>query len=332
MASYRQGTVTVTQGSKIVTGVDTAFNVVGIYAGDIFSLVDGNNIPTGSLYEVASVESDTKLTLLQAYQGTTGSAKGYVIMNMAGNQTTPRFSAKVSNLLGEIQPIADGLSEDAIPGGIPQSDSSGKLARGWLPLFTAASSSAAGQAGAVPAPEQTNQPLFLLSNATWKRGVPVSFAYNSGINLNTYIESGDYGFASAAATSGSNFPTSAGGVLRITGNNSSNFYQIFFGSDNTISFRKGAGVDNFDAWQKISFLPSPQTTEGKGQWVKLFAEPGEALNLPSGGTWAYFVTTYSSNAFAHTTSVALVSVKAGGASIVSSSSPYRVYGFAWRIA
>ena len=137
MASYRQGTVTVTQGSKIVTGVDTAFNVVGIYAGDIFSLVDGNNIPTGSLYEVASVESDTKLTLLQAYQGTSGSAKNYVIMNMAGNQTTPRFSAKVSNLLGEIQPIADGLSEDAIPGGIPQADGNGKVSRDWFTINAA---------------------------------------------------------------------------------------------------------------------------------------------------------------------------------------------------
>ena len=137
MASYRAGTVTVTQGSKIVTGVDTAFNTVGIYAGDTFSLVDGNNIPTGNLYEVASVESDTKLTLLQAYQGTSGSAKNYVIMNMAGNQTTPRFSAKVSNLLGEIQPIADGLSETSLPGGIPQGDSNGKVSRDWLTINAA---------------------------------------------------------------------------------------------------------------------------------------------------------------------------------------------------
>lgn len=137
MASYRAGTVTVTQGSKIITGVDTAFNTVGIYAGDIFSLVDGNNIPTGSLYEVASVESDTKLTLLQAYRGTSGSAKNYVIMNMAGNQTTPRFAAKVSNLLGEIQPIADGLSEDAIPGGIPRANSSGKVSRDWFTINAA---------------------------------------------------------------------------------------------------------------------------------------------------------------------------------------------------
>lgn len=332
MASYRQGTVTVTQGSKIVTGVDTAFNVVGIYAGDIFSLVDGNNIPTGSLYEVASVESDTKLTLLQAYQGTSGSAKNYVIMNMAGNQTTPRFSAKVSNLLGEIQPIADGLSEDAIPGGIPQSDSSGKLARGWLPLFTAASSSAAGQAGAVPAPGQTNQPLFLLSNGTWKRGVPVSFISDSGINLNTYIESGDYGFLTTATTSGSNFPTSAAGILRVVGNNAGQIYHIMFSFDNTLWFRRGSGVDNFAAWQKISFLPSPQTAEGAGQWAALSSEPGEALSLPSGGTWAYATTAYNSDGTLASYNTGLIGVRAGGSSIVNSSSTYKLRGFAWRIA
>lgn len=132
MASYRQGTVAVTNGSKIVTGTDTAFITTGIYAGDIFALVDANNIPDGTLYEVASVESDTKLTLLQAYQGTSGSAKNYVIMNMAGNQTTPRFAAQVSKLLSEVQPISDALSDESVPAGIPQAGSDGKLADSWL--------------------------------------------------------------------------------------------------------------------------------------------------------------------------------------------------------
>ena len=180
MASYRAGTVTVTQGSKIITGVDTAFNVVGIYAGDIFSLVDGNNIPTGSLYEVASVESDTKLTLLQAYQGTSGSAKNYVIMNMAGNQTTPRFSAKVSNLLGEIQPIADGLSEDAIPSGIPKADANGKLADGWLHSLAGATASQAGAVGLVPAPAAGKQGSYLMGNGTWGRDADVLSAISAG--------------------------------------------------------------------------------------------------------------------------------------------------------
>lgn len=131
MASYRDGTVAVTNGSKIVTGVNTAFNSSGIYAGDIFSLVDGNLLPTGPLYEVESVQSDTKLTLKQAYQGTTGSAKAYVIMNMAGNQTTPRLAAEVTHLLDETRPITNNLSASPIPAGIPQAGGNGKLAAGW---------------------------------------------------------------------------------------------------------------------------------------------------------------------------------------------------------
>lgn len=332
MASYRQGTITVTRGSKIVTGVDTAFNVVGIYAGDIFSLVDENNIPTGSLYEVASVESDTKLTLLQAYQGTSGSAKNYVIMNMAGNQTTPRFSAKVSSLLGEIQPIADGLSEDAIPGGIPQGDSSGKLARGWLPLFTAASSSAAGQAGAVPAPGETNQPKFLLSDATWANGIKVTFVSDSGINLNTYYDSGLYAFLSTAAAAGTNFPTSSGGILEVIGNGVGQIYHRFLGADGNLYLRSGANTGTFTDWKKFSFLPSPQAAEGAGQWAALSSEPGEALTLPSGGTWAYATTAYNSDGTLASYNTGLIGVKAGGSSIVGSASTYKLRGFAWRIA
>lgn len=131
MASYRTGTVAVANGSKIVTGTDTTFNVSGIYAGDIFSLVDSNGLPTGPLYEVESVTSDTRLTLRQAYQGTTGSAKAYVIMNMAGNQTTPRFAAEATHLLDQVRPITANLSASPIPSGIPRAGSGGKLATGW---------------------------------------------------------------------------------------------------------------------------------------------------------------------------------------------------------
>ena len=332
MASYRQGTVAVTNGSKIVTGTDTAFITTGIYAGDIFALVDANNIPDGTLYEVASVESDTKLTLLQAYQGTSGSAKNYVIMNMAGNQTTPRFSAKVSSLLGEIQPIADGLSEDAIPGGIPQGDSSGKLARGWLPLFTAASSSAAGQAGAVPAPEQTDQPLFLLSDGTWRRGVPVTFTGGTGLNLDAYVEAGQYAFLAGAASGGQNFPSASGGVLEVVGNNAGQLYQRFLDYAGKMYLRRGANAGEYTAWTKLSTLPSPQTAEGAGQWTALSSEPGEALSLPSGGTWAYPTTAYNSDGTLASYNTSLIGVKAGGSSIVGSGSIYKLRGFAWRIA
>lgn len=329
MASYRQGTVAVTNGSKIVTGTDTAFITTGIYAGDIFALVDANNIPDGTLYEVASVESDTKLTLLQAYQGTTGSAKGYVIMNMAGNQTTPRFAAQVSKLLSEVQPISDALSDESVPAGIPQAGSDGKLARNWLPVFTGASSDAAGQQGAVPAPTATSQPLYLLSNGAWARGAPVTFVGDTGIDLNSYINAGQYAFLTGAVSSGSNFPSAASGVLEVYGNNAGQLYQRYTDTSRNIYIRQGADTGVFADWRKISFVAAPQTAEGPGQWVTLSAEVNEALNLPSGGTWAWLAQRYTS---ANAPSNAVTGVSAGGSVIVSDSSIYKIRGFAWRIA
>ena len=237
MASYRQGTVTVTRGSKIITGVDTAFNTVGIYAGDIFSLVDGNNIPTGSLYEVASVESDTKLTLLQAYQGTSGSAKNYVIMNMAGNQTTPRFAAKVSKLLSEVQPISDAISDESVPAGIPQAGSDGKLDDGWLPMLAGATSSQAGAAGLVPAPTAGKQGSYLMGNGTWGRDADVLAAVAAGqiggaatvnevADLDEYQTQGTYYFVWHSGNE--HFPVEVGGYLIVvTGKGSSLVRQLY---------------------------------------------------------------------------------------------------------
>ena len=341
MASYRAGTVTVTQGSKIITGVDTAFNVVGIYAGDIFSLVDGNNIPTGSLYEVASVESDTKLTLLQAYQGTSGSAKNYVIMNMAGNQTTPRFSAKVSNLLGEIQPIADGLSEDAIPSGIPKADANGKLADGWLHSLAGATASQAGAVGLVPAPAAGKQGSYLMGNGTWGRDADVLSAISAGqigdaenivgssLDVDTLMAAGKY-YLNGTGTY-LNLPsgitlgyltvhsvTTGGPVQQILTTHTRRMYMR----------AKTSSTAAWTEWVNVA-PPYAQTGEGIGQWVKIDIQDGSAYSLPDGGRWEYFLQLFSK------TDGGLYSfasgVSAGGTSLTSGSDAYRYVGFAKRV-
>jgi hypothetical protein len=72
MAWYRTGTISVTNGSTAVTGAGTAW--VGIvYIGDALVAPDGRN------YEVASVNSNTSLTLATNYQGSTASAQAYAI-------------------------------------------------------------------------------------------------------------------------------------------------------------------------------------------------------------------------------------------------------------
>jgi len=73
MAQYKTGTVSVTNGSATVTGSGTLWSGE-IAAGDLFTIVGDN-----AWYEVASVGSNTSLTLSANYAGTTGSGKSYAI-------------------------------------------------------------------------------------------------------------------------------------------------------------------------------------------------------------------------------------------------------------
>lgn len=71
-AAYETGTVKVTQGSKTVTGSGTKWTEA-VDVGMLFQV--GNE----RVYVVSSVDSDTQLTLRDAYQGTTGEGKAYVL-------------------------------------------------------------------------------------------------------------------------------------------------------------------------------------------------------------------------------------------------------------
>ena len=90
---YRTGTVTVTNGSKNVVGVDTTFNT-SIYPGDLFT-VDEN-----VFYEVADVTSNLNFTLQRNYAGTTGSGEAYVVVPLSPKrQLTAELAARVNILI-----------------------------------------------------------------------------------------------------------------------------------------------------------------------------------------------------------------------------------------
>ncbi|MEO1892518.1 MAG: hypothetical protein ABGX84_06875 [Alcanivorax sp.] len=63
MAQYRTGTVSVVQDSPVVTGTGTAW-LANVSAGDSFVMAG-----TGVVYDIASVDSDTQLTLTVPYKG-----------------------------------------------------------------------------------------------------------------------------------------------------------------------------------------------------------------------------------------------------------------------
>ena len=73
MSQYTAGTVTVTNGSNVVTGAGTAW-LASVDQGDIFTV-----LADGVWYEVAGVASDTSLTLAANYGGVSGGGKAYAV-------------------------------------------------------------------------------------------------------------------------------------------------------------------------------------------------------------------------------------------------------------
>ena len=104
MAFYRTGSVAVTQGGKTVTGTGTLWSVT-VQPGDAFVVTDANGLAVGGIYEIASVNSNTSLTLYQNYQGTTAWGLAYAVLNMAGDQTTASFANRLSQFFDKQQAV-----------------------------------------------------------------------------------------------------------------------------------------------------------------------------------------------------------------------------------
>jgi hypothetical protein len=131
MSWYRTGTVTVTNGSKTVTGVGTLWTTA-VNAGDAFALVDANLNPTGAWYEVESVTNNTTLVLKQSYAGTTGSNKQYCVFNLVGNMTTPSFAQRLATFFASFQSLIDKPTTTPTALGIPIADANGNIDSGWI--------------------------------------------------------------------------------------------------------------------------------------------------------------------------------------------------------
>lgn len=103
----RDGTVTVTSGSKRVIGVGTTFADPknGAAKGHIFTQISGSAV---DLYEVDYVVSNTELYLVQAFRGTTASGAAYAIITTFSD-SIPEFSRKLTATLASYQEQSDVL-------------------------------------------------------------------------------------------------------------------------------------------------------------------------------------------------------------------------------
>lgn len=92
---HTTGTVAVTNGSATVTGTGTDWQTALITAGVIF--IGGNSYP------IASVQSDTQLTLALPYAGATGGGLAYAIDRASAvQQQTASNASKIGELLNRL--------------------------------------------------------------------------------------------------------------------------------------------------------------------------------------------------------------------------------------
>ena len=110
LAWYSTGTVTLTQGSTNVVGVSTNWKSVGLKTGDIFT------VDRSVFYEIATVNSDTSITLRQAYAGSSGNTINYYVIRNFASTMEGELGAQVSRLSAVYQAWQDGrVTEVGIP-------------------------------------------------------------------------------------------------------------------------------------------------------------------------------------------------------------------------
>lgn len=108
MSWYRTGTVSVTNGSAVVTGSGTAW-IQPVRIGDAFQG------PDGRVYEITQVTSNTSLTISPAYLGSTGAGQAYAIQPTRG--VTIDFNNNAVALLAQVQSYIDGALAGRFPNG-----------------------------------------------------------------------------------------------------------------------------------------------------------------------------------------------------------------------
>jgi hypothetical protein len=123
---YVSGTVSVTAGSAVVTGVGTGW-ATALLTGGMFGLdsANGNPVP------IASIDSDTQLTLAKPWRGATAATQAYWIMrDTAYGQQTVANAAALAQIINELRsaPLA------ALAGLTPAADK--------VPYFTSSGAAA----------------------------------------------------------------------------------------------------------------------------------------------------------------------------------------------
>ena len=119
MSQYSTGLSSVTNGSPTVTGSNTLW-LANVSAGDSFTIAS-----TGVMYDVASVDSDTQITLSVAYAGVTAAGAVYAIgtgftvpdsfpeMSQGDIETATIFTRAMRTIQSKFSEVVSDISDKA---------------------------------------------------------------------------------------------------------------------------------------------------------------------------------------------------------------------------
>ena len=353
--SYTTGTVSVTNGSAIVTGSGTAWNFENV-AGGMFRL--------GTFEAEIIAATNTQLTLDANYTGATASGQAYRIWlqdaQAASNITINRQLGEIiARLVGSAPEIQDFLDADNL------SDAQTALGISTF-IKTLLDSATLGEAQTALGISTFIKTLLDDANAAAAR---VTLGADNAANLTGTIpflplrDSAAIPYASGAdATTDINSLTSPGFAPKMYGTGNANlpasgFWYILtlqFSTPGTVTqvaipygnavaasgtHIRGLYNGSWSAWQEIalkSFVEAnypakPKTAAGAGQWVAISSATNTAYALPAGGTWAFVVwqVNTSTNVFS---GGVFCNISAGGTTIQSAVANQGARGFAWRIS
>ncbi|MBM3604279.1 MAG: hypothetical protein FJX25_05855 [Alphaproteobacteria bacterium] len=155
ISTYSVGTVTVSAGSAIVTGAGTSFVAGGLRSGDVFEM-------GGLSISIQSVDSNTRLTLVKGWPGTSGNG-AYEI----------RLTPDAARVLASSRELITGLQNGNLPAlsGLPSASDA-------LPYFTGP-----GSAAVTPLTSLARTLLSLRSVQAFKEALGLAGYAGAGIRV-----------------------------------------------------------------------------------------------------------------------------------------------------